>query len=146
MGIGGRPANYAGLLLTGDYARLLDVAPELQTEGATSAFYFREEIKMSYKQLTPEDVADVLNIRDDDELTGMQIAADMLSGIIRFSDDEISKLAAYKRVAVEYLITNDPAFAPYKDPVKTAKETICQNLINNGVERREAYTLCGLST
>ena len=98
----------------------------------------------NYRLLTPDDVACALAIEDCDEMTGKQIARDMLAGVVEFTCDELIKLAEYKGVTAGFLMENDPAFSLYTDPATAARKSIALNLLRRGADYELAAEICGL--
>ena len=66
-----------------------------------------------YFPVTAHEVADALVIADCEDMTGVYIAKDMLSGLIGFTVNELKRIAVYKDISLDFLIHNDPAFRDY---------------------------------
>lgn len=71
---------------------------------------------MTYTSFTPREVADILGFYDDEEITGEQIAKDLLLGTVPFTKREFEKLARKKEMTVGELIKADKRLRVYKNP------------------------------
>lgn len=93
-----------------------------------------------YTPLTAGEVAKVLAITDCDELAGERIADDMLNGLVEFTEDEVTRLAAYKGICYDELSILDPRFKRYAKK----ERLIAKKLIDKGFDAEFAAEICGL--
>ena len=112
----------------------------------------------TYVPFTAQEVAFALGISDCDELTGIDIARDMLEGTVKFTREELKILAAYKGVSVTYLTEHNPAFWRYADygctPKKQAfcaagmvmetRREVASKLLQRKLDAEFASEICGL--
>jgi len=99
----------------------------------------------SYVPYTAHEVALALGFTDCDDMTGKNIAQDMLLGKPRFNRRELVKLAAYKGVSVTYLTEHDQSFRRYADRETAVKRTIASRAVERHLGVEFAAEITGLT-
>jgi hypothetical protein len=102
-----------------------------------------------YIPFTAIELADALSLCDfidSDEADGnrLDIAQDMLAGVVAFEERELVRMATFKGLTVEELIELEPALTEYRDPEMETRKAIAEKLLTAGYAVEIAVEMCGL--